>query len=381
MNAVINSQWTLQSRPSGRFKESDFEKQQVALPKLEANQVLLKTLYLSFDPTQRGWAALDTYLPAVALGEVMRAVGIGQVIESRSDKYKAGDLVAGLIGWQEYCLFDANPQNLKDYSIIPPVMNPELILALMLTGSTAYFGLTEIGKIKAGETLVVSGAAGATGSIAGQLGKLLGARVIGIAGGPEKCQWLKDTAHFDETIDYKSENVERRLAELCPKGVDVFFDNVGGETMDAVLVHLALGARIIMCGLISEYDKMNSPNPTDPGQGALYGIKGLGALLIARGTLKGFIVLDYANRFSESLMVLGKLHGEGKLIQAIDMQEGFDNIPSTLLRIFKGQNIGKQLLKLSDPPLPMRTNALTSFAFKLMGSYHVSKFLRSARSN
>lgn len=378
LDARMNSQWILTARPQGRIKTSDFEKRQVPTPDVGANQVLLKTLYLSFDPAQRGWASMDTYMPAVALGDVMRAFAVGQVVESNSARYKVGDLVAGMIGWQEYFIFNADPQTSKEFGVVPPVMSPDVTLALMLTGSTAYFGLTRVGQIKKGETLVVSGAAGATGSIAGQLGKILGARVIGIAGGEKKCAWLKNTAHFDEAIDYKSEDVQKRLRELCPKGIDVYFDNVGGETLDAVLVNLALNARIVMCGLISQYDNINSNNPSAAEQEAIYGTKGLGAALIARATIKGFIVIDYMDKFSESLSVLAKWHREGKLVQAIDMQEGFDSIPSTLVRIFEGQNIGKQLLKLSEAQ-PTKANGVANLAFKLLGSYYAGKLIRNAK--
>lgn len=363
----------MKSRPKGAFKSSDFEKKEVTLPELKENEVLLKSLYLSFDPTQRTWAAMDTYMPAVPLGEVMRAFGLGQVVESKNKKYQVGDIVGGLTGWQEYVLFDAEKKGLMDFFIIPPYLKLDLTLALMITGLTAYFGMFEIGRPKPNETIVVSGAAGATGSIAGQLAKIAGARVIGIAGGTKKCQWLLQKCHFDEVIDYKSENIEKRLSALCPKGVDVFFDNVGGETLDAVILHIAQGARIVLCGQISEYDKFDSSDSREILSEKLYGVKSLGRLITSRGMMKGFIVMDYMKRNAEGLSLLNRWVEEGKIEQAIDMQEGFDHIPETLLRIFEGKNIGKQLLKLSDPPLPLRSQAVGRFMFKILGAYFAWK--------
>lgn len=373
MEKRTNRQWILKSRPKGAFKSTDFEKREVSLPELKENQVLLKSLYLSFDPTQRTWAAMDTYMPAVPVGDVMRAIGMGQVVESTNKKFQAGDIVGGLIGWQEYVLFDADKKGLMDFFVIPPFLKLDLTLALMITGLTAYFGMFEIGKPKPGETVVVSGAAGATGSIAGQLAKIAGSRVIGIAGGTKKCQWLLQKGHFDAVIDYKSENIEKRLGELCPKGVDVFFDNVGGETLDAAILHIARGARIVLCGQISEYDKFDSSDSRDIVSEKLYGVKSLGRLITSRAMMKGFIVMDYMKRNVEGLSLLNRWVDEGKIEQAIDMQEGFDHIPETLLRIFEGKNIGKQLLKLSDPPLPLRSQAIGKLMFKILGAYFVWK--------
>jgi NADPH-dependent curcumin reductase CurA len=244
--------------------------------------------------------------------------------------------------------------------LIPPYIDIPLILAESLTGSTAYFGLKEIGKPKSGETVLISGAAGATGSIAGQIAKLKGARVIGIAGGKDKCRWLKEKAHFNETIDYKSENIEKRIGELCPKGVDVFFDNVGGEILDAALLHLAMGARIVLCGQISQYDKIDQIS-----KGAhTYGVKGTAMLIMRRAKMQGFIVTDYKEKMTESLLCLNQWIEDGKIVQEIDLKEGFENIPETLIRIFEGKNIGKQLLKLSDPPFPLNKTYIGKTLFK-----------------
>lgn len=364
----VNRQWVLKSRPQGTFKVSDFEPHEGSIPELGQNQILLKTLYLSFDPTQRIWAALDVehYFPAVKIGEPMRASGIGQVVVSTSRKFAVGDLVAGLVGWQEYAHFDLNEESAFAPLKIPGFLEIERTLAFSLTGLTAYFGMLDIGKPKAGDTVVVSGAAGATGSIAAQIAKIKGARVIGIAGGPKKCQWLKETIGLDESIDYKNENVEERISELCPNGIDVYFDNVGAEILEAVLMHLAMNARIVICGSISQYKYISEDaNANDD----VYGVKSTMALVASRGSMTGFIVVDYINRAIEGLAMLNHWADKGMLIQAIDLQEGFENIPQTLTRIFEGKNIGKQLLKVSDAPLPIKQNGFERFGFNMMKKY------------
>ena len=244
-----NGQWLLAARPVGMVKESDFEYVETDIPKAFDGTLVVRTLYLSFDPTQRGWMEdRESYLPPVAIGEPMRSSGVGQVIESRLDGFEVGDFVHGLLGWQEYAFCGPGMSKVPEGM---PITLPLHVLGL--TGLTAYFGMLEIGKPKPGETVVVSGAAGATGSIAGQIARIQGARVIGIAGGPTKCAWLADEARFDAVIDYKSENVAERLRELCPDGIDVYFDNVGGDILDAALALLAMRARVVLCGGISRY--------------------------------------------------------------------------------------------------------------------------------
>ena len=255
---TVNRQWILKQRPEGLPRPADFELKEAPLPELGDKGMLVKTLYLSFDPTQASWAKMDTYIPAVPLGEPMRAFGVGEVVESTSDQFKKGDLVFGMTGWQGYAHFTIGDPAFMPPTLLPSEADPAVSLALFLTGQTAYFGLSKIGKPKVGETVLVSGAAGATGSIAAQIAKIKGARVIGIAGGPEKCKWLSEMLHLDGTIDYKTEDVLARLPELCPNGVDVYFDNVGGPILDAALQNLAMGARIVICGGISQYDKFGS---------------------------------------------------------------------------------------------------------------------------
>ena len=357
MTQRTNRQWILRARPEGMVTPELFELVDTEVPALQVGQVLAQTLYLSFDPTQRAWMAMDTYIPMVELNAPMRAGGVAQVIESKHPKFKPGDIINYLCGWQEYVTFAPDKPGFVPATKLPAHLDPALLLALSLTGLTAYFGLIDIGRPHPGDTVLVSGAAGATGSVAGQIAKIKGCRVIGIAGGADKCEWLTTRAHFDAAIDYKNEDVGARLAALCPDGIDVYFDNVGGRITDEVLLHLAQNARVVLCGAISQYN-------TAPDE--MYGLKNYLSLIINRGTAQGFIILDYLDRALEGLLCLTKWVEEGRVIQAIDMQNGFNNIPATLTRIFTGENLGKQLLKICDPPLPLRTSAVEKFAFELM---------------
>ncbi len=354
-----NRQWILKGRPDGMVDPSLFELREVPIPPLENGQVRAKTLFLSFDPTQRMWMSKDTYMPIVPLGQPMRAVLTAQVIESKHRNYKPGDMVNGIAAWEEFVSFSPDKEETPP-SKLPGHLDPALTLALAGTGLTAYFGLLEVGKPKAGDTVLVSGAAGATGSIVGQIAKLKGCRVIGIAGGPEKCAWLTDKAGFDAAIDYKNDDVEARIGALCPNGIDIYFDNVGGEILDAALLHLAMGARVVLCGSISQYNVVDDER---------YGVKNHMELVIKRSRAEGFLILDYLDRAIEGLLCLNKWVDEGKVIQEIDMQEGFENIPATLTRIFTGANLGKQLLKVSDPPLPLRTNGIEQAVMGLLTNY------------
>ena len=360
MSARKNQQWILTSRPAGMVSPAQFEKRVVDVPPLESGQVLAQTLYLSFDPTQRAWMAMETYMPIIELGEPMRAGGIAQVIESKHAKFKPGDLINTLCNWQEYLVFEPDHPGLVPATKLPAHLDPALLLALSLTGLTAYFGLLDIGRPQAGDTVLVSGAAGATGSVVGQIAKIKGCRVIGIAGGAQKCAWLTDKGHFDAAIDYKNDDIGARLTELCPRGVNVYFDNVGGPITDEVLLHIAQNARIVLCGAISQYNA----EPAD-----LYGLKNYLSLIINRGTAQGFIILDYLDRAVEALLCLHKWVEDCRITQEIDLREGFDNIPATLTRIFTGDNLGKQLLKLGDPPLPLNSGVAERIGFGLMSRY------------
>ena len=340
MTESKNRQWILNSRPDGGLTGNEFRWHEAPVPQPADGQVLIRNLWLSFDPTQRGWMARDTYLPMVPLGDVMRAAAVGQVLESRHPGFAPGDLVQGAFGWQDYIATDG--QGFTAMRKLPPGVPPNLALSLFgITGPTAYFGITEIGQAKAGETVVVSGAAGSTGSVAGQIAKINGCRVIGTAGGATKCDWLVKEAGFDAAIDYKSEDVGVRLSALCPNGIDVFFDNVGGTVLNEVLARINRKARIVLCGGIAGY------NDTAPPPGPSNYLN----LIVQRGRMEGFIVLDFAPRFPEAIAALGRWRQEGRLLQKEDVAIGLENAPRTLMRLFTGENFGKQLLKIADPPL------------------------------
>jgi len=330
-----NRQWLLARRPQGTLQNDDFKFVETEAPTPREGEVLVQNLMLSCDPTQRGWIAGDTYLPAVKIGEVVRSLGAGRVVASNAAGFAVGDLVSGLVGWQDYLALNPKGQLSK----LPPGVSLELAMSVLgLTGITAYFGLLEVGRPAAGETVVVSGAAGATGSVVGQIAKIKGCRAIGIAGGAEKCRWLTEVAGFDAAIDYKKENVSARLKELCPKGVDIYFDNVGGDILDAALARLAMKGRVVLCGAIANY------NATEPPPGP----KNYLNLLIQRGRMEGFIVLDYMPRALEAVTALAGWVQEGKIKYEVDVQHGLENAPATLRRLFDGRNEGKQLLRIAE---------------------------------
>jgi NADPH-dependent curcumin reductase CurA len=340
MTTRTNRRWLLASRPVGMIADDNFKwvEEPVAEPSADG-EILVRNLYLSADPAQRGWISRDTYMPAVKIGDVVRSGGVGRVVASRSPDYAEGDLVSGLVGWQDYALIQTSGQMKGSLLKLPPgVPIPLAMSALGPTGLTAYFGLLDVGKIKAGETVVVSGAAGATGSIVGQIARLHGCRAIGIAGGKDKCAWLVQEARFDGAIDYKSEDVRARLRELCPKGIDVYFDNVGGELLDVALAQLAMRGRIVLCGAIAQYNESELP----PGP------KHLSALIVKRGRMEGFIVIDYLHRAMEAVGALAGWVASGDIVSRVDVQEGLENAPRTLRRLFSGENQGKQLLKIAD---------------------------------
>ncbi len=292
--------------------------------------ILVRNLYLSMDPTQRGWIARDTYMPAVRLGDVMRSGAAARVEESRDPAFSPGDVVIGMFGWQDWALARNRPE--MPLTKLPPGMPVELAMsALGLTGMTAYFGLLDVGKPGAGETVVVSGAAGATGSVACQIARIQGCRVVGIAGGRDKCDWLVKEAKVDGAIDYKNEDVAARLRELCPKGIDIYFDNVGGEQLDLALANLAMHGRVVLCGAISTYnDTELRPGP-----------RNYLNLVIKRGRMEGFLVLDYLPRAMEAVMQLWTWVREGAIVDRVDVQHGLENAPRTLRRLFEGKNQGK----------------------------------------
>jgi NADPH-dependent curcumin reductase CurA len=334
-----NRQWRLARRPKGFVSAEDFEYAEVPIPEPGDGELLVRNLYLSFDPTQRGWMEdRESYLPPVAIGEPMRAGSIGQVARSNHPDFATGDLVQATGGWQDFVVVPG-VAGFGGAVKLPPGMDPTMALSVLgVTGLTAYWGMLDLGKPQPGETVLVSGAAGATGSVAGQIARIKGCRVIGIAGGREKCAWLKDTARFDAVIDYKNEDVDARLAKLCPQ-IDVFFDNVGGDILEAALNHLNMRARIVLCGGISSY------NATEP----VPGPTNLMNIVVMRARMEGFIVIDYMDRSHIAIPELLGWIERGELVWQVDLQEGFENIPTTLTRLFTGKNVGKQLLKIADP--------------------------------
>jgi NADPH-dependent curcumin reductase CurA len=318
---------------------TNFERREEPAPEPGDGQLLVRNLYLSLDPAMRGWMSdAPSYIPPVQIGEVMRGMCVGEILESRSDGFQAGELVFGMFGWQEYAV--ADPDGPTAMYKLPDGISPiDALSALGWTSLTAYFGLEDVGKPQAGETVVVSGAAGATGSVVGQLAKLKGCRVIGIAGGAEKCAWLTEELGFDGAVDYRAEDVSKRLKELCPDGINVFWDNVGGEILEAALNRLALHGRVVFCGRISSYND-SSPAP---------GPRNYINILTRRARVEGFLVFDYFDRMREAIGELAPLVASGKLRTREDIREGLDSAPCALVDLFTGANIGKLIVRVADP--------------------------------
>jgi len=325
------------SHPDGALDDGDFELVDERVPEPADGEALVRTLYLSLDPAIRVWMnGIDTYVPGIHVGDVMRAGGLGEVVQSRNAAYTEGDLVFGMMQWSEYCIARAGPDGMMTLPRQEPIT--AFLSVLGVTGLTAYFGMFDVARPKEGETVVVSGAAGAVGSVAGQIGKIIGCRVVGIAGGPEKCAWITDELGFDAWIDYKSEDVAARLRETCPDGIDVFFDNVGGEILDAVLGQINLHARIALCGAISQYDTAElSPGP-----------RNFLNLIPQRGRVEGFILLDYRDRFVDAILQLGQWVQEGRIRYAEDIVDGLENAPAAFRRLFTGENTGKLIVKVAE---------------------------------
>jgi NADPH-dependent curcumin reductase CurA len=335
-----NRQWLLARRPQGRLSAADFTWTRSPIPEPRDGELLVRNLYLSCDPTQRSWIAGDTYLPRVKIGEVMRSIAVGEVIESRLSGFEPGQLVQGMFGWQDYCA--AGPGGLFPVRHLPRGASIEASMSVLgLTGLTAYFGLLDVGAARAGETVVVSGAAGATGSIAGQIARIKGCRAVGIAGGEEKCRYLAGELGFDAAIDYKAENVAARLRQTCPHGIDVFFDNVGGRVLDLAILSLAHKGRVVICGGISSYDDVSGAE----------GPRNYMNLVARRARMEGFVVTDHFDRADQAIADLSAWVDQGELRYRVDVQHGLENAPGAVARLFDGHNRGKQLLKIADPLL------------------------------
>jgi NADPH-dependent curcumin reductase CurA len=338
--ALTNHQTRLAARPNGMPKRSDWQFTSEPVAEPAEGGVLVKTLALSLDPAMRGWMNEGkSYIPPVGIGEVMRAGGIGTVIASKNAAFAIGDTVSCTPGVQEYCLIPADQikrQGLFKIDLRLGTMT-QWLNVLGMPGMTGYFGLMDVGQPKEGETVVVSGAAGAVGQTVGQLAKIKGCRVVGIAGGPAKCEWVVKELGFDACVDYKAGNVKDDLREQCPKGIDVYFDNVGGEILDIVLTRLARKARIVICGAISQY------NNTTPVQGP----KNYLSLLVHRARMEGIVVFDYAERFPIAVKELAGYLKDGRMKSKEDIVSGIDTFPETLLKLFNGENFGKLVLEVA----------------------------------
>jgi len=334
MSTLVNHQFKLARRPVGMVQRSDFEYAEAPVAEPGEGEVLVKILYISLDPAMRGWMNEGkSYVPPVGIGEVMRAGAVGRVITSRDPNIAVGDHVVGVLGVQEYALAKAKGLTKVDPKLVPL---PVYLGTLGMPGMTAYFGLLEIGQPKVGETVVVSGAAGAVGQVVGQIAKIKGCRAVGIAGGADKCAYLRSIG-FDAAIDYKHEDVKAALKQHCPKGVDVYFDNVGGEILDIVLTQLAMHARIVICGAISQYNESKMKGPSN-----------YMSLLVNRAMMKGMVVFDYASRYGEAAREMAGWMAAGQLKTREDVVEGLETFPETLLMLFKGENTGKLVLKVAD---------------------------------
>jgi NADPH-dependent curcumin reductase CurA len=333
-----NRQWILKARPSGpRIEPALFDKRESSLPEpVRDGEFLVRNRWFSCDPSQRAWMDADTYLPPVAPGQTMRAFTGGEVVDSRHPGFERGDLVTGLFGWQDYAVSDGRDA-LGAVTKLAPGLDLQSALSLFgITGMTAYFGLFDIGRPVSGDTVLVSGAAGATGVIAAQLAKLSGHRTIGIAGGADKCRWLTQELGLDGAIDYKAGNPMDAVRALCPDGVNVYFDNIGGEMLDAGLANLAPGARVVLSGALSGYGDFDQ----------MLVIRHYPNLILKHARMEGFLVFDYLARTAEAVQRMSPWLAAGKLKNPVDIAEGFDAAPGALIRLFEGKNRGKQLVRL-----------------------------------
>jgi len=331
-----NTQILLVEKPTGKLTEAHFESRQAPIPTPGEGQVLVRSVLLSQDAANRAWMQGATYRAAVNPGDVMAGYAIGEVVESRAAGFAVGDVVSGDVGWQEYAALDARAVlHCSDHRPLS-----HLLSVLGIAGKTAYHGLIHVPGIEAGETLVVSAAAGSVGSIVGQIGRIKGARVVGIAGGAEKCAWVRDALGFDACIDYKGEEVPSKLAELCPEGIDVYFDNVGGTILQAALFAMKLHGRISCCGAVSQYDGSAPASPV--------GIPGL--LVVKRLRMEGFIMSDFSDRDAEAERDLAAWVASGEIQVVEDILDGLENAPGGLVGLLAGENRGKRMIRVGPDP-------------------------------
>jgi len=337
MTATMNRLWRLAARPAGMIRESDFTWCQEPLPALGDGQVLIRNIYLSIDPGNRGWLREGkSYMPPVAVGEVMRGITIGRVEQSLHPDFQAGNLVQGMLGWQEYAI--SNGTGLTVLAEDPSLPVTAYLGVLGFIGMTAYFGLLSVGQPQSGETLVVSAGAGAVGSLVGQIGKIKGCRVVGIAGSDEKCRWMTEDLGFDGAINYKKGSLLADLEKNCPQGVDIYFDNVGGEILDALLTVINVQARIVVCGTLAQ------ANAVEPVPGP-YNLR---AILTQRAKMEGFIFTDFLERAMEAMSDLKNWLAEGKIQYRVDVISGLEEAPKAINKLFDGTNKGKLIIEISD---------------------------------
>jgi NADPH-dependent curcumin reductase CurA len=334
---TLNAQWRLAARPVGLPKPSDWEYVEEPAPEPDDGQFRVELEYISLDPAMRGWMnEARSYVPPVGIGEVMRAGGLGRVTESRHPDFEGGELVSGMFGVQRFAVSDGRSVRPVDTSLAPA---PVHLGVLGMTGLTAYFGLLDVGRPEAGQTVVVSGAAGAVGSVVGQIARIKGCRTVGIAGGARKCTWIVEELGFDAAIDYKGGNLRAELREATPDGIDVYFDNVGGETLDEVLRRISRGARVVICGAISQYNAEQPPR----------GPANYMQLLVQRASMTGFLVFDFAERYPEAIAQLAQWLRAGDIQSREDVvRGGLEQFPEVFLRLFRGENTGKLILELTE---------------------------------
>lgn len=329
-----NTQVVLVARPHGMPVASDFELKASPVPEPEEGEVLVACEYISLDPAMRGWMReARSYVPPVKLGAVMRAGGVGKVVKSRHPDFAEGDYVNGMLNVQRYACGDGKGLHKVDPTLAPL---PAYLGILGMPGLTAYFGLLEVGALKEGDTVLVSGAAGAVGSVVGQIAKIKGARAVGIAGGPEKCRHLVEDLGFDAAIDYKADDIRAKIKETCPDRVDVYFDNVGGEILDIALTQLAMHARVVICGAISQYNQLE----------AVTGPANYLSLLVFRARMEGFVIFDYQDRFGDALREMAGWLAAGKLSYRETVVEGLEHFVDAFGRLFSGEKLGKLILKV-----------------------------------
>jgi hypothetical protein len=335
MATAVNHQLRLAARPVGLPKDTDWEFTEEPVGEPAEGEVVVRVDYLSLDPAMRGWMSdARSYIPPVGIGEVMRAGGVGEVTASAHSSLSVGDAVTGLTGVQEYATVSGDALTKIDTGLAAP---PIWLNTLGMPGLTAYFGLLDVGRAQAGQTVLVSGAAGAVGGAVGQIAKIKGCRAVGIAGGPEKCRHVVQELGFDAAIDYKSEALYPAVGKACPDGVDVYFDNVGGETLDVALAHLTREARVVLCGAISQY------NSTE----GMRGPANYMSLLVNRATMTGFLVFDFADRYAEGVKDMGQWLHSGQLKSVEDIATGgIERFPDALLSLFRGENLGKLVLEV-----------------------------------